>query len=150
MLTLAEGVELCAAWSHSVLTQCGIRALLIKGESLSHHGLRLQRASADVDILIEPTRFDEACLRIEAANWRARPIPLINSRVSEHSRTYLHDEWPCDLDLHRHFPGFLAEPATVFDELWKRRTPLTLGAVQVDIPDRMSSLAVLVLSLIHI
>jgi hypothetical protein len=45
----------------------------------------------------------------------------------EHSVHYIHDEWPCDLDIHFNFPGFFAPDDVVFDALWERRATVEVA-----------------------
>jgi hypothetical protein len=35
--------------------------------------------------------------------------------------------WPIEIDVHDRFPGFLADPQTVFDALWEHRTTVELA-----------------------
>jgi hypothetical protein len=53
----------------------------------------------------------------------------------DHSAHYIHIDWPCDLDVHYNFPGFLAEPDRVFDALWKRRTSVDVAGQAIPTPD---------------
>lgn len=53
----------------------GIRLLVVKGDALARMGLREPRVSADVDVLVEPDRFDELCAALEGAGWSERPLP---------------------------------------------------------------------------
>ncbi|GAA5035535.1 nucleotidyltransferase family protein [Microbacterium fluvii] len=145
ILQLAEADALASAWVQHLADERGIRMLLIKGASLSHHGLRDPRTSADVDALIEPGRFDELCDAILAEGWRKRPDILISRLTTLHSRTFLRDGWPCDLDVHSFFPGFLADPADVFDALWVARERLDFAHRTCDIPGRAASILILAL-----
>ena len=78
-------------------------------------------------MLIEPSGFDVFVAAIEHAGWRERASTLAGSVFTTHSRTFVHRDWPCDLDVHRFFPGFLAEPETVFDELWRRHEAIEVA-----------------------
>ncbi|MFF2487762.1 nucleotidyltransferase family protein [Microbacterium sp. NPDC058062] len=127
LLRLDEADELAAAWVCALAERRGIRALLIKGPALHLHGLREERVSADVDLLVEPARFEELCEAIVGSGWRERPSLLISKLTTVHSKTYLRDGWPCDLDVHSFYPGFLADPADVFEALWRHRWVLSLA-----------------------
>ena len=59
-----------------------------------------------------------------------------------HSLAFLSDTWPCDIDVHRYFPGFLNDPATTFDLLWESRTQMELAHRPVAIPSRISSILI--------
>ena len=52
-----------------------------------------------------------------------------------HSTTLRHPQWGCELDVHDRFPGFLAEPAEVFEALWERRTTARIAHRDVPCPD---------------
>lgn len=53
----------------------------------------------------------------------------------DHSADFIHPEWPCDVDVHYLFPGFLADPAEVFEALWSRRTGVEVAGRRVPTPD---------------
>lgn len=143
-LPLVDAVELAAAWAAALAERLGIRLLVIKGDTLARHGLRDPRVPADVDVLVDPAAFDRYCAAIRAAGWAERPVPRINQRAA-HSVTYVHEGWPCDIDVHHRYPGFLAEPSAVFEELWRRRDAQPFAHVTVPTPDRVSSLVIMAL-----
>lgn len=140
-----EAVELSHAWVSELAAAHGIRALIIKGPTLARQGLREERVSADTDVLIEPQRFAEFCDLVVAVGWRERPSLLIAEHTSSHSRTFVREGWPCDLDVHHRFPGFLAEPDDVFDALWARRTTLEFAHQGCAVTDRAGSALILAL-----
>ncbi len=144
-LRLDEAVELGHAWVQSLAEAHGIRHLLIKGPALHRHGLRDERTSADIDVLVEPARFGELCAAILESGWTERPSILISELTTLHSKTYIHDGWPCDLDVHSFFPGFLADPAVVFDAQWSRRVAMQFAHRECDVPDRVGSILILAL-----
>lgn len=144
-LGLRDAVELGHAWTARVAADVGIRVLLIKGPNLQAAGLRAPRVSGDVDVLVDPAGFDRYCAAIEAAGWIERPSTFVSDRFTLHSRSFTHDGWPCDLDVHRWFPGFLAAPAAVFDALWERRTRAGFAHVECDVPDRIGGILILAL-----
>jgi len=145
VLRLDEAVELGHAWMQSVAEARGIRVLFIKGPALHRHGLRDARASADVDLLVDPLRFRELCEAIAAAGWEERPGNFISHRTTLHSVTFLRGDWPCDLDVHSFFPGFLADPSAVFEALWERRVRMPFAHRECDVPDRVSGILILAL-----
>lgn len=144
-LDMAEAVELGHAWCQQLARRNRIRALLIKGPTLERYGLRTPRVSGDIDVLIEPDRFDEAVAAVRAAGWGERPASYLIRRTTLHSRTFTHHDWPCDLDLHRSFPGFLVDAATLFEALWTRRNQMTFAHHECAVPDRLSSVLILAL-----
>lgn len=142
-LPLGDAVDLATAWAAALAERLGIRALVLKGGALAHHGLREARLSADVDLLVEPGAFGPFCAALERAGWRERVMPFINTRADPHSVTFLHNDWPCDIDVHHRYPGFLEDEGVVFEELWNRRERLAFAHVDAEIPDRLSSLLVM-------
>ncbi|WP_404431334.1 nucleotidyltransferase family protein [Microbacterium lacus] len=141
-LSLGDAIDLGAAWVTKVAADRGIRILIIKGAGLAHHGLRAPRISADVDVLVDPARFDDFCELLIDEAWRIRPITAVGAEWSGHSVTFIRDDWPCDIDAHRYFPGFLAGAQTAFDALWRDRTTMLLANRSVQIPDRNGSILV--------
>jgi hypothetical protein len=122
-LGVAAAVPLAHALVQHLAAVRGIRVLSIKGPVASLHGLRLPRASADADLLIDPERTGELFAALREAGWHSRPAVTVAPRVlPQHSVTYVHDDWPCDLDLHHYFPGFLAGDAVAFEALWAERS----------------------------
>lgn len=142
MLDLQDACPLAAAWICELGRRYEIRLLLIKGQSLAHHGLRTPRLSTDVDVLADPHRFNELCAALEAAGWRQRTVTEVGSMWAGHSLTYFHDRWPCDIDVHRYFPGFLADAAATFEKLWDSRESMPIANRPAPIPSRAASLLI--------
>ncbi|WP_176786950.1 nucleotidyltransferase family protein [Microbacterium sp. cf332] len=144
-MTLRTGVELGHAWVQDVADGLGVRVLFLKGPTLTRQGLRADRTSSDVDVLVDPEEFDRLCREVLARGWRERPAPLIGHLTSIHSRTFLHDRWPCDLDVHRHYPGMLAAPADAFTALWADRETVDFAHRRCAVPSRVANVMVLAL-----
>lgn len=144
-LAVDDACDLAAAWIDTLAGRRGIRSLLIKGRSLSHHGLREPRVSADVDVLVEPARFEELCSAVQAAGWRERQRTAVGAVWADHSRTFIHSEWPCDIDVHRYFPGFLEDRDSVFETLWAGRESMCVAHHAVAIPSRNASILITIL-----
>lgn len=144
-LRLDEAVDLAHAWVDATAKQRSIRALFIKGPSLHRHALRDTRTSTDVDILVEARRFDEFRAALLASGWTVRPSIFISDRTTLHSKTLLLDGWPCDVDVHAFFPGFLGDDDAVFDTLWQRRTHLEFAGRFCPVADRVSGALILAL-----
>lgn len=142
---LDEAVQLATALAAYTAERHGIRALIIKGEATSRYGLREQRVSSDVDVLVDPERFDDFCAAIKAAGWRSRRQTLIGEEWSPHSVSYVNQRWPCDIDVHRFFPGLLADPHDAFEALWLSRREMVFAGRSVDVPDRAGSAIILAL-----
>ena len=144
-LRLDEANELLAAWVAARAAALGIRALLLKGRPLADDGLREPRVSSDVDLLVEPPRFDEYCAALEAAGWHEFPSTFASERFTVHSRTFRKEGWPNSLDVHSDYPGFLREPAVAFDALWAQRRTAMFAHQPVETPSRAANVVVLAL-----
>lgn len=123
-LRTADAVSLAYGLVQHRATQAGIRVLFVKGLVANHHQTRPQRTSADADVLVEPHRYLDFIGLLGEDDWFERPKAELLSSVTEHSITLINQTWPCDIDVHEFFPGFLADPAEVFELLWQRRAPL--------------------------
>lgn len=123
-LGIDESMELAHAWIQRLADSQGIRVLFIKGPSLHLLDLRPFHISSDVDIMVHPDDFPRMCATLEKAGWRPREAGFLLDHIAHHSRTYLSDRWPCDIDIHRRFPGFLTAQEEVFEILWEDRTVL--------------------------
>lgn len=133
-LRLVESTALAHAMLAAIAADAGIRLLSIKGPSADHHRLREPRVASDADVWVEPARFGELCSLIEARGWHLRVGRETPSLLPQHSRTFIHESWPCDLDIHWMFPGFFADPDTAFETVWERREPMNVAHVEVMIP----------------
>lgn len=112
----------------------GIRLLSIKGPVADHYRLRPPRSAADADVWVEPARFEDFARVLEAEGWHTRVARGAPTVLQPHSRTYIHDEWGCDIDLHHAFPGFFAPADQVFELLWSGRYQLHVGNFTVMTP----------------
>ncbi|RNI20925.1 PqqD family peptide modification chaperone [Flexivirga caeni] len=145
-MPMRSAVNLAHALCQSVADAAGIQVLFLKGPTAGAQGLRsADYVSGDVDVLC--TREDlpamEAGLR--ARGWHPRPVSTGAREFTTHSVTYLHDSWPCDIDIHTTFPGFFADPATVFDSLWQHREEHEFSGIMANTPDRVAQFLVLLL-----
>ncbi|MCW5950830.1 MAG: nucleotidyltransferase family protein, partial [Propionibacteriaceae bacterium] len=130
-----EAIELAYALTMEAADRVGARALAIKGLVSSFHGLRPARTPADVDILVEPDGFPAFARQLQTWGWRIRLGEFTDFPVPHHSVTYIHDQWPCDIDAHHRFPGFLAPPGEVFDTLWERHHLLPAAGRMIPMTD---------------
>ena len=144
VLGLEEAYELGAAWIMALSESQDIRALIIKGPRVAVYGLREKRTSADIDVLVDPSSYTQLCELLEDAGWRTRRNIFLGTLVN-HSTSFVRDGWPIDLDIHHHFPGFLAPPSVAFNALWERRVPGAFGNRICAVPDRSSSIVLLAL-----
>lgn len=142
VLPLRAAVPLATALVVHRAESLGVRALVIKGISAEVHGLRQPRVSADVDVLVDPAGYDTLLDSLAQLGWRPRPMYSVSANLDPHSESLIHESWPCDIDLHRRFPGFLATPQTAFDALWDGRDFTGVAKVMVPIPGLAGALQV--------
>ena len=134
-----EAVLLAHALVARLAELAGARILFIKGATAVKLGVRPPRPSSDVDLLVDPASFERLSRELEAIGWSLRvPIRLLRHAADlafDHSAHYIHPQWPCDLDVHYLFPGFLAPPEVVFEALWARRTTVEVAGRAVPTAD---------------
>jgi len=145
-----EAVLLAHALVCRVAQQVGTRVLFIKGRTAVALGARPDRPSQDVDVLVDPAGFDRLCEAIRAAGWQQRlsadpGLRHVDDVSFDHSTHFIHDEWPCDLDVHFNFPGFLKPADRVFEALWARHTTVEVAGVRVTTPDLLGQALVVAL-----
>ncbi|MFC8502058.1 nucleotidyltransferase family protein [Pedococcus sp. NPDC057267] len=144
-----EAVLLAHALVARLAEKAAARALFIKGPTAVALGVRPARPSGDVDVLVEPASFEAVCRAMESAGWQLRSwlgaLRYAGEFAFDHSAHYIHPEWPCDVDVHYNFPGFLADPAAVFDALWSRRIEVEIAGRQVQSPDHLGQALVVAL-----
>lgn len=125
---------LCALVDH-VARDEQLRTLAIKGPVFRADGLR-KHASQDADVLVHPADFEAFLAAMARRGWSDTREPSTTRAVMDpHSVTIVHPRWPVSLDVHRYFPGHLAEPTHVFDQLWSTRREATVADRQVLAPD---------------
>lgn len=140
-LSIRDAVALCAAWADRFAKQHGCRALVIKGSILESQGLRGPHESIDVDLLVDPAQFTSFAEALADAGWHAPKDSTDAGIMEKHSATVSHTHWPITIDVHRYFPGFLAEPQTVFETFWERHTTTEIAGVHVNTPNPASHAA---------
>ncbi|KZX21129.1 nucleotidyltransferase family protein [Rathayibacter tanaceti] len=133
-LPSAVALRLAAVLVQYTLRDRGIRSLVIKGEGLHRQGIRPPMTSADVDLWVDPGHFDEALVVLGSMGWRRRAEALSWTLFVDHSITLVHPSWPCDVDVHRSFPGAFEEERLVFEHLWAARVDLPLSDETLEIP----------------
>ena len=134
--------ELLHAEVAFLLRGAGIPTLHIKGPTVAlwlfDEG---ERVWGDVDILVPPSRLEDALATLQAAGFTER-YPGVNRRTTtDHAITLVHNP-PGDLgsagaevDIHDRFEGIDADPEWAFEQLWRRREPEQLAHVDVWFPD---------------
>lgn len=120
-----------------------VRALSLKGAFAAEYGLRARRPSADADILTDPGSIGLLRQRLEDRGWHTRAGRMPPTFIDLHSVTLIHDQWPCDLDVHRFFPGFFAPAEEIFELLWSGRDVHRTSGGEVLTPSR-AGMAVIV------
>lgn len=135
-LASGDAVDLAHALVARMAVALGVRALSIKGPSTDAYGLRRPRLAADADVLVEPSGFLAVCAELERNGWHVRHGRDTPSILPAHSRTYIRDGWPCDIDLHSWFPGMFRPASDAFDALWRGRSVLTIACSPVLVPSR--------------
>jgi hypothetical protein len=144
-LELGEGVELGYALVARAAENIGARALAIKGLVGETHRLRKPRASADVDVLVEPDRSEDLVDTLVRAGWHRTPTSVVPTPFGSHSVTLNHPHWPCEIDVHHRFPGFLADRTTTFDALWAEHTFIVAAGIAVPATDLYGTTLVMAL-----
>lgn len=144
-LTIPEAVRLCTAWADRLARDHGVRALVIKGHVLSAQGLREGYESVDVDLLVEPADHDRFLEVLGDHGWTPMTLSTAPKIIPLHAVTVTHLWWPITIDVHRHFPGFLADPQVVFDVLWQRSTTARVAGIEVRAPDPIGHAALVAL-----
>ena len=144
-LRAAEAVPLAHALVAHVASGLDVRVLAIKGPALAQQGLRQERDSADVDVLVHPADLETLVDGLVAVGWKRGVTGTYVSFMPAHSVNVLNDHWPIGIDVHHYFPGFLADPGEVFDTLWVRREQISLAGVPVPACDPVSQVAIVAL-----
>ncbi|SER72941.1 Uncharacterised nucleotidyltransferase [Pedococcus cremeus] len=148
-LRMSEAVPLAHALVARLAELEDVRILFIKGPTAVALGARPPRPSTDVDVLCEAGGLEKLGPALERCGWRKRvakssvhELEHASKYLFEHSVHYIHDEWPCDLDIHFNFPGFLAPDEVVFEELWRRRTTVEVANWPVPCADLLGQAAI--------
>lgn len=145
-LPLGAAVELAHGLVEYLAQERGIRIVFLKGPIAVAQGLReADYVSGDVDAFCEPGREQDLVAALRERGWVDRPESEGHAMFVTHSVTLLHPDWPCDIDVHTSYPGFLASPEQVFAALWARRERHALAGVPVWGPDRSTQTAVILL-----
>jgi hypothetical protein len=144
-LKLDEAVALCTAWLQSEARVRNTRVLILKGDALNRQGLRPPRVSSDVDLLVEPARFDDFVGALESNGWRQFDGTFASEQFTSHSRALRREGWPNSIDVHSSWPGFLEPAVDVFETLWARRVSMNFAHQLCNAPDRIANVLMLAL-----
>jgi hypothetical protein len=142
--------ELLAAEVAYLLRQADVPVLHIKGPTVAlwlyEEG---ERPWGDVDILVPPSRIDDALAALQRAGFTER-FPGVNRHTTtDHAITLVHNvrgdprSSGAEVDVHDRFEGIGADADRAFEVLWRRREPYQLAHIDVWFPD-LSTRALLV------
>jgi hypothetical protein len=102
-----------------------------------------------VDVLADRAGFVALCAALEGCGWQRRNADTGLRHAAdlafEHSAHFIHPQWPCDLDIHFSFPGFLAPEAEVFESLWATHTTVEVAGQQTTTPSAQGQALVVAL-----
>lgn len=143
---IPESIELAHALVAHVARDLGVRVLSIKGPAAEFHGLRPSRVSSDADVLVEPQGYAAFCSEMKTRGWAERIAYHAPSVLDRYSCTLAHPQWPCDIDIHSHYPGMFADHASAFDAMWAARERIWVAHTMIEVPSRAASV---VIGLLH-
>lgn len=147
-LTLDEAIPLGYVMATQLADAVGVRALAIKGPVLQLQGVRAERQSADVDILVDPSAYEQFIDALKEREWSVMPHTAA-SALPHHSQTARHGTWPCELDIHHRYPGISLPPPVAFERIWASRSSVTIAGVDVPTPSAVASVVMHGLQLIR-
>lgn len=127
-LTIAEAVPLGTVYLQRLLADTGVRSLVIKGPAFAVLGVRGERRSNDIDMIIHPNDRTAATETLARAGWSIISHwfpPALDDVI--YSTTFRHSRYPVTLDLHHRFSGILAAPALAFEAMWTKRTRVEIA-----------------------
>lgn len=133
--------ELLHAEVGYLLGQAGIPCLHIKGPTVAlwlyDEG---EREWGDVDIVVPPSRMDDAISVLGGSAILGRDAGLGWRTGGDHAITLTlgapgQPAGEAEVDLHHRFVGISLDPERAFQELWRRREPAVLAHVDVWFPD---------------
>lgn len=133
---------LAAAGVGHTLGVAQVPYLVIKGAVADLRGIRPQKFSADLDVLVHPTHVDAALGALAGWGWRPEATMAGTQEVAGHAVTLSHHAWPLAIDLHGRFPGFTEGPERAFDALWERRETLAAAGARCAAPDMLGALLI--------
>ncbi|GHD04417.1 nucleotidyltransferase family protein [Zhihengliuella salsuginis] len=125
-LRLREAIQLSAALVFDLAERRGLRAVILKGPPATELGVRSERPSSDIDLLVDRDDIAPLIDGLEDLGWLERPTTH-DGEHPLHSVTLYHPNWPADIDIHHSYPGCEVGQLAAFDALWARRRPTVMG-----------------------
>lgn len=146
-LPLVRAIPLAAAAVQEIASAAGLRTLLIKGVAAEVQLLRPVGRPSDVDVLVAPGDVEPLLHAVRGQGWVPRPDDNHLGIFPEHSVTFMHPQWPCDLDVHHRYPGLDArDPERAFDRLWSDHAEVEVAHWPVAAPSRAAHAVILALT----
>jgi hypothetical protein len=136
---LRDGKVSATATIVAIANERGVRALRGGGSVFAHHGLISPRVAPHVSMIVDPPGVRPLAQGLVERGWWLVPAATrgvlpraIVALATPERDTYVH--------LHGVIPGFVVDPADVFDDLWDARDQLSLPGTFVPILDRYSTI----------
>lgn len=142
---LSDAISIAHAMVAHEAARSSIRVVFIKGLASNLHNLRPPHTPSDVDVYVEPGKWRELEARLIARGWSRRPMSRTDEAFTKHSSSIYHPEWPCDIDLHWTYPGFLGTESSAFDYLWTTSTLVSVAGREVPLAGFAASAVILAL-----
>ena len=125
--------ELVYALVARVAASRGIRCVFTKGPALRLQGLRDREHSGDVDLWCDPARVEELVDALRPWGWHRAPDPWLGTTI-HHTVTLIPEQWGCEIDVHRRFPGLTLDDERAFDLVVRDTAPLRFAGVDILVP----------------
>lgn len=125
--------ELVNALIASIIRDCNLSALIIKGPALHKQGLRQKDHSGDVDLWVGGNDIAAIVEALTEWGW-TRAEARWESSAAYHSFTLRPGDWGCEIDVHRHMPGFARADSAVLELLLQEPDRLTFAGVEACVP----------------
>ena len=140
-------LDLAAAWVVRALDRRDVPSVLLRGPALRVHVYRdVEREYGDIDLLVPSDAWSAAVGCVEEdlgfSRVRVNVEPLGHAVVFRNPRGI-------EVDLHRQVIGATVEDAVTWRVVLERSNKLSLGAIDVRIPDLPTSLVVVALHAAH-
>ncbi len=150
-LTISEAVPLGTVHLQRLLSGAGVRSLVIKGPAFAALGVRAERHSNDIDLLVHPDDRPLATATLARAGWSIISHwfpPALDGII--YSTTFRHHRFPVPLDLHHCFSGLLRDAGAAFEVLWRERVGVEMAHQEVITVGREHALVIEALNAIKL